>query len=103
MDISTLPLTLLAWTGQVFLLVAAGAAAALAIANPKARLRLWQGLLLVLLLLPAIEPWTPPAHLAALEQTASSEIVTTQAVPVSSSFHWRAEYWIWLIAAGAAA
>ena len=69
----------------MFVLVAAGAAAALAIANPKARLRLWQGLLLGLLLLPAIEPWTPPAHLAALEQTASGEIVTTEAAPVASA------------------
>ena len=59
-------------------------------------------LLLILLLLPVIEPWAAPPHLVALQQTASSEIVTIQSAPLSPGFHWREDYWIWLIAAGAA-
>ncbi len=103
MSMPTLPLTLLAWSEQVFVLVSAGALAALAIANPKARLAMWQGLLLVLLLLPIVEPWTVPPPLVA--PTATAFITSTASAPAPARavvFHWRPEYWIWLIAAGAA-
>ena len=49
--------TMVAWSEQVCVLTAAGALAALTLTHLKARLRMWQGLLVVLLLLPAIEPW----------------------------------------------
>ncbi len=48
---------LLTWSVQVLLLTAAGALAALTLANAKARLIFWQGLLLAMLLLPFIESW----------------------------------------------
>jgi TonB family protein len=103
MSIPLLPLTLLAWSEQVFVLVAAGALAALAIANPKARLAMWQGLLLVLLLLPAVEPWAVPRPLVAPTGTAFIRSTASAPTPAPAAvFHWRPEYWLWLIAAGAA-
>jgi TonB family protein len=103
MSMPILPVTLLAWSEQVFVLVAAGALAALAIANPKARLAMWQGLLLLLLLLPAIEPWAVPPPLAAPAATAFIASTAGALTPAPAAvFHWRPEYWLWLIAAGAA-
>lgn len=103
---STLLTTLIPWSEQVFVLTAAVALAALALTNSKARLRMWQGLLLVLLLLPAIEPWnTPPAQVDVATVNAGATVAAPaaalRAAPVR--WHWRSEYWLALIALGAGA
>src|SRR5580658_6180423 len=93
--------TLITWSEQVFVLTAAAGLAALTLTNAKARLRMWQGLLVVLLLLPVIEPWsTPPVDVDSVSVSSG----TTAAAPVAalSRAHWRQEYWLWAIAAGAA-
>jgi len=51
---------LFSWSAQVLMLAAAGAVASLWLRNPKARLFFWQGLLLVALLLPFVQPWRQP-------------------------------------------
>src|SRR5580692_5954306 len=92
--------TLIPWSEQVFVLTTAAALAALALTQAKARLRMWQGLLLVLLLLPAIEPWrTPPVEADSVE--ASSGVTAAAAVAAPLKMHWRTEDWMWVIAAGA--
>ncbi len=92
--------TLVAWIEQVCILTAAAALAALALTNSKARLRMWQGLLVMLLLLPAIEPWnTPPMEVDSVAVGAGVTLdASVAAVPRA---HWRPEYWIWAITAGA--
>ena len=94
-------LTILAtWSEQVFVLTAAAALAALTLTHAKARLRMWQGLLVVLLLLPAIEPWnTPPVEVDSV--AASSGVAAASPVAALPRAHWRPEYWLWAIAAGA--
>lgn len=88
----------LAWSAQACVLAAGGALTALTIANPRIRLAMWQGLLLILLLLPAIEPWkTPPRLPAAVTLSAVAGPASTSEVSV----HWRAEYWLWILALGA--
>src|SRR5258707_970991 len=51
---------LLVWSTQILVLVALGALAARAFVHPKSRLLFWQGLLLIMVLLPLIEPWRQP-------------------------------------------
>lgn len=93
---------LLAWSAQAAILTAAAALAATTVAHPKGRLALWQGLLGVLVLLPAIEPWkAAPLPLIAPVPEAALALVSA-AAPVQAGFHWRPEYWLWLIAAVAA-
>ncbi len=107
LDASVLAPSLLLWSAQVVLLVAAAALAAQAMAHPKGRLLLWQGLLLILLLLPAIEPWkTSPARPQAPAPTATITTAAVAATP-ASTLHSRPAYlhsedWMWLLAAGAA-
>jgi TonB family protein len=94
--------TLIPWSEQVFVLTAAVALAALALTHSKARLRMWQGLLLVLLLLPLIEPWSrPPAQLDSV--TVETGAIATVQVTAPSRWHWRSEDWLALIALGAGA
>ena len=50
---------LAAWSAQILLLVFVGAVAALALRHPKARLLFWQSLLLLVVVLPVLEPWKP--------------------------------------------
>lgn len=100
-DPSSLLSALVSWSAQAFLLVAAGAIAVTTIRHPKARLLVWQGLLLALLLLPAIEPWKARIVELAPPVTASAAILPPTAAAATSSFHWRSEYWLFLIAAGA--
>lgn len=93
---------LLSWSGQVVVLAGAGAVAALAITHSKARLLFWQGLLVAMLLLPAIEPWKPAAVQVDVTADSIGAVIAPAGSIASSSFHWRAEYWLWIIAAGAA-
>jgi hypothetical protein len=94
---------LLAWSAQVAMLVAVGAAGALLLSHPRSRLIFWQGLLAVALLLPALEPWRQPAP-----EPATSEAVTASSAPIKivhapiSRFAWRREYILMIIAAGIA-
>jgi hypothetical protein len=99
--IPTLLSTLLVWSEQVFVLTAAAALAGLTLTHSKARLRMWQGLLLILLLLPAIEPWNwPPAQVeSAIGNTGAAATAAIQAAP--AQWHWRPEDWLALIALGA--
>ncbi len=91
---------LITWSEQVFVLTAAAALAALTLAHAKARLRMWQGLLVVLLPLPAIEPWnTPPVEVDSA--AASSGVTAASPLAALPRAHWRPEYWLWAIAAGA--
>jgi TonB family protein len=93
---------LLAWSAQVFILVAVAAIGGLALRQPRARLFYWQAILALALLLPLIQPWS------------DSMIVETGGVTVSMSpvriaggsaphtfFTWQREYFLLVIAAGA--
>jgi periplasmic protein TonB len=92
---------LVSWSEQVFVLAAGAALAALTLTHAKARLRMWQGLLVVLLLLPAIEPWKqPPVEVNMV--TGNAGVIAAVQVAAPSSARWRAEDWLWVIAAGAA-
>jgi TonB family protein len=95
------------WSAQVLLLTAAGALAALTLANAKARLIFWQGLLLAILLLPVIEPWqSGPIRVVSLPTATPAPVPVELVQPVatiaaSSSFRWHPDDWLLLIAAGA--
>ncbi len=94
---------LLTWSIQVLALVAVGAVAAVTLANAKARLIFWQGLLLAMLLLPAIEPWQGSPILV-LKPTPAAISVLPGAATMTvtpAGFRWRPEDWLLLIAAGA--
>lgn len=102
---------LIAWTAQIGILVAIGAVAAWTLAPGRARLVLWQGLLAVALLLPAIQPWAQPvADMGAtVSVTTSTAVVAT--APHHSSFFpfgniwshtWHREDLLFIILAGAA-
>jgi TonB family protein len=94
---------LLAWSAQVALLVAVAALASLTLAHPRGRLIFWQGILAIALLLPAVEPWHQP-----MAADTSSVSIATSAAPVivaretAFRFVWKREYFLLLIAAGAA-
>jgi TonB family protein len=96
--------TLIPWSEQVFVLTAAAALASLALTHPRARLRMWQGLLLILLLLPAIEPWnSPPVQVApALVNAVTATAPGAARVIAPARWRWRSEDWLGLIAVGAA-
>jgi TonB family protein len=102
----TLLHTLIPWSEQVFVLTAAAALVSLAVAHPKIRLMMWQGLLVVLLLLPAIEPWnTPPAQAASVTVNTGATVAAMAPIQAAapSRWRWRSEDWLALIALGAAA
>jgi TonB family protein len=96
---------LVAWSAQILLLVSVGAIAALALRHPKARLLFWQSLLLLVVLLPVLEPWKP-APVEAITTSASVIVhVALSAAPPApwyTRIHWRTEYLFAFIAAGAA-
>ena len=103
MHLLTLLSSLLAWSEQVCILVAAGALASIAISSPKARLAMWQALLLLSLFLPVLEPWkTPPLLLAAPAPASVVTAFTVTPATQQPGLHWRSEYWFWIIAIGAA-
>ncbi len=85
---------LIAWSGQALILAAAGAIASTAIAHPKARLLLWQGLLMAMLLLPVAEPWQHPV-VRFKAGVAARVIGATGAAPVK--FQWTGANWLELI------
>ena len=88
---------LAAWSGQIVILAGVGAFACLAIANPKARLLLWQALLIAMFLLPAVEPWKHPViHVTS---NASGRVIFT-GVAAPPKFHWQSEDWLALIGIG---
>jgi TonB family protein len=94
---------LLAWSAQVALLVAVAALAAMTLAHPRARLIFWQGILAIALLLPAVEPW----HAPATEDVAGVSVATSAAPvmvarPAGFRVAWKREYFLLLLATGAA-
>lgn len=94
---------LFAWSAQAAVLVGVAALAAMTLTHPRGRLIFWQGILAIVLLLPAVEPWRQPMA----EDTGSVSIVTSTAQVVvarRAGFHfsWKREYFLLLIAAGAA-
>jgi TonB family protein len=94
---------LIAWSAQAAVLVAVAALASLTLAHPRARLIFWQGILAIALLLPAVEPWHQP-----LTEDVAAVSIATNAAPVIVAkpagfrISWRREYFLLLIATGAA-
>ncbi len=88
----------------MFVLTAAAALASPALTHPRARLRMWQGLLLILLLLPAIEPWnSPPVQVAPASVNAVTAAAPAAAREIAPArWRWRSEDWLGVIALGAA-
>lgn len=86
---------LIAWSGQALVLATAGTIAAAAIAHPKARLWLWQGLLLAMLLLPVAEPWQHP--MVRFKAGADARVISA-AVAGPVKFQWTGANWLQLIA-----
>jgi len=94
---------LFAWSAQVAVLVSVAALAAMTLAHPRARLIFWQGILAIVLLLPAVEPWHRP-----MADDTGSVAIAASAAPVTvvqqPAFRliWKREYLLLLIAGGAA-
>ncbi len=103
MSASLLLDNLFAWSAQVAVLVALGALAATTLAHPRARLLFWQGILAMMLLLPALEPWQRP-----LAEDVGTVAIAASAQPVmlvhqsAFRFSWKREYFLLLLGAGAA-
>jgi outer membrane biosynthesis protein TonB len=94
--------TLLSWSAQVALLTVAAAAAALAITHPKTRLYFWQGILLLAVLIPVLEPWTPtPVYAPDISFSSMTTDAVSAAPAVAARIRWRREDWLLLIAFGA--
>jgi TonB family protein len=92
---------LITWSIQALALTAAGALVALTLANANARLIFWQGLLLALLVLPAVEPWQ--IRPVVVVKAAPMPIPDSQAAAEAQSGPgWQPQWWVLLIAAGAA-
>src|SRR3984885_1893694 len=94
---------LFAWSAQVAVLVSVAALAAMTLAHPRARLVFWQGILAIVLLLPAVEPSHHP-----MADDTDSVAIAGNAAPVTVvqqpafRFVWKREYLLLLIAGGAA-
>ena len=94
---------ILAWIAQIAVIIAIGAAGALALSPGRARLMFWQGLLLVALLLPALQPWVRPEMFSnATVAVTTSTFVSAPITHPQSSFTWRTEYLLYVMLAGAA-
>ena len=93
---------LLVWSTQILVLVAFGALAARAFAHPKSRLLFWQGLLLIMLLLPIIEPWRqpPPEVSAAMIYGGDLSLPAGETIRGLDLPRWRREDLLLLILAG---
>src|SRR5205814_1012110 len=97
---------LFSWSAQVLVLASAGAAASLALRNPKARLYFWQGLLLFALLLPLVQPWrqAPSLAFSPIPRAAAIETLPLPAVPreaTVSATLWLTSHWLDIVALGA--
>jgi bla regulator protein blaR1 len=98
MTVTWITSAILSWTLQASLLAAAGMLVSLTLAHPKTRLIFWQGLLVLMLLLPAAEPWraapSPGATIdTALRLTSGAAATRFLVSPRTVA--------LWLIAAGA--
>jgi len=93
---------LLVWSTQIFVLVTLGALAARAFAHPKSRLLFWQGLLLIMVLLPIIEPWRqpPPEVSAAVIDSTNLPFPAGETIRGLDLPRWRREDLLFLILAG---
>jgi TonB family protein len=96
--------TLIAWSAQVFVLVAAAACIAITIAHPKGRLLFWQGVLLLAVVIPIVEPWKPAAPILVIPPTYGYGIIIGAAAAPAPSpqIPWRREDSLLIIAIGAA-
>lgn len=102
MTLSWLLDNLLAWSAQVSVLVVFASVAALTLKNARARLLFWQGILIMAILLPAVEPWMhAPDGSAGLFMVSSAPIVVVRHTTPKPAFIWRREYLLALAAAGA--
>ncbi|HTS75277.1 MAG TPA: M56 family metallopeptidase [Bryobacteraceae bacterium] len=98
------PSNFLAWMAQIAVLVTMAAAAGLALSrNPRARLIFWQGVLILAVLLPAIQPWSKMAASADGVTISTGAVTVPGGPPAGFHFEWRAEYFLWIAAAGALA
>ncbi len=95
--------TLMVWCAQICVLAAAGALGIRTLPHPKARLWLWQGVLLLSLLLPWIEPWRAslPVAIPAMADDGSLPLGRVQAI--SHGHLWSRADLLWIIAFGIAA
>src|SRR6188508_1098356 len=97
---------LFSWSAQILALAVFGAAASLLLRNPKARLYFWQGLLLLSLLLPLVQPWQqPPAVVYSPVSTAlpfPQPPANPPAEPSISAVLWLSSHWLEVLAFGAA-
>jgi len=94
--------TLMVWSAQICVLALAGVVTIRFLHQPKARLWAWQGLLLLLLALPLIEPWRVPLPeaLPALIEDIGAGAGLRQALG-PHAHHWSRADLLWVIALGA--
>ncbi|HUJ49794.1 MAG TPA: M56 family metallopeptidase [Bryobacteraceae bacterium] len=94
--------TLLVWSAQICVLALAGALTIRFLREPRARLWAWQGLFLLLLALPLIEPWRVPLPEAipALIEDIGADAGLRQALG-PHAHHWSRADLLWVIALGA--
>ena len=92
----------LAWSAQVFILVAVAAAAGLVLRHPRARLLYWQAILALALLLPLVQPWTQPLifETGGVSVSMAPVRIVTGSAP-HTFFMWQREYFLIVIALGA--
>ena len=90
------------WSAQICVLALAGVVTIRFLHQPKARLWAWQGLLLLLLALPLIEPWRVPLPeaLPALIEDIGAGAGLRQALG-PHAHHWSRADLLWVIALGA--
>src|ERR1700722_14922576 len=89
---------LFTWSVQVLLLTAAASLASLTLTSAKARLIFWQGFLLVMLLLPVVEPWQSRPIRVRESEPETVSVATAASDMTRPAFRWN---WLLLIAAGA--
>jgi outer membrane biosynthesis protein TonB len=92
---------LLAWSAQICIVAAVGGLAALTLSLPKGRLLFWQGLLVLMLFLPVLEPWKQPLPLGIPAMTDTGPQGAGPVIVMEPSL-WRREYWLAIIAFGCA-
>jgi protein TonB len=95
---------LLSWTAQVLILVIVAAISGRALAHPRARLFFWQFVLLIVLLLPVVQPWKA-SPIEAISASASVIVHVAPAgnvaLPWYSRVRWKPQYLAGLLVAGA--